>query len=201
MTFFSKLKFIIGAFIILLLILGTNLIDRSNFIRVKKSLISIYEDRLIPSEILYNISDELHHIKSNLLTSNSSIQSDDIQNRIDILDSLIIKFDETSLVRKENELFSRFQLKLNAIDERFNQSNLNEKNIIIEQIDKSLIDVKQLNKIQISEGKKQLKKGERAVKSIEFYTEIEIYMLIALSILILVLIIYKPKKGIIEDEI
>lgn len=201
MTFFSKLKFIIGAFIILLLILGTNLIDRSNFIRVKKSLISIYEDRLIPSEILYNISDELHHIKSNLLTSNSSIQSDDIQNRIDILDSLIIKFDETSLVRKENELFSRFQLKLNAIDERFNQSNLNEKNKIIEQIDKSLIDVKQLNKIQISEGKKQLKKGERAVKSIEFYTEIEIYMLIALSILILVLIIYKPKKGIIEDEI
>lgn len=194
MTFFSKLKLIIGVFIIFLLILGTNLTDRSNSIRVKNSLISIYEDRLIASEILYNVSDELHHIKSTLLISDSSIHSDDIQKRIGILDSLIIKFDETGLVRSENELFSRFQLKLNAIDERFNQTNLNEKNKIIEQIDKSLIDVKQLNNIQISEGKKQLKKGERAVQSIEFYTQIEIYMLIALSILILALIIYKPKK-------
>ena len=194
MTFFSKLKWIIGVLVIFVLILGTNLTDRSNFIRVKSSLISIYEDRLVASEILYNLSDELHHIKNSLLTSDSSIQSNDINKRIDILDSLIIKFDETRLVRSENELFSSFQLKLKEIGEEINQKGFNEKDIIIEQIDKSLINVKQLHEVQISEGNNQLKKGERAVQSIEFFTNLEIYMMIALSIFILAIIIYQPKK-------
>lgn len=196
MTFFNKLKWIIGVLVIFVLILGTNLTDRSNFIRVKSSLISIYEDRLIASEILYNISDDLHHIKSTLLTSDSSIQSNGIKDRINKLDSLIIRFDETSLVRIENELFSSFQLKMNEIDQEIDQKGFTEKEIIIEQIDKSLVDVKKLNDIQISEGNKQLKKGERAVQSIEFFTSLEIYMMIALSILILAIIIYQPKKEI-----
>lgn len=196
MTFFNKLKWIIGVLVIFVLILGTNLTDRSNFIRVKSSLISIYEDRLVASEILYNLSDELHHIKSTLLIPDSSIESNGIKDRINKLDSLIIKFDETRLVRSENELFTSFQLKMNEIDQEIDQKDFTEKDIIIEQIDKSLIDVKKLNDIQISEGNKQLKKGERAVESIEFFTSLEIYMMIALSILILAIIIYQPKKEI-----
>ena len=56
MNFFNKIKWILGILIVFVLIITTNLIDRNNFVRVRDSVVTIYEDRLIVKGIIYDIS-------------------------------------------------------------------------------------------------------------------------------------------------
>lgn len=41
------------------LVLATNLVDRSNFNRIKNSVISIYEDRLVAKGIIFDMNDTI----------------------------------------------------------------------------------------------------------------------------------------------
>lgn len=56
MRFFNKIKWILGISVVFLLIITTNLIDRNNFITVRDSVATIYEDRLIAKDIVFDIS-------------------------------------------------------------------------------------------------------------------------------------------------
>jgi hypothetical protein len=47
MTVFNRLKWILGILMVFVVILATNLLDRNNFLRVRDSVVAIYEDRLV----------------------------------------------------------------------------------------------------------------------------------------------------------
>lgn len=55
MKLYNKIKWVLGIFMVFILILATNLIDRNNFIRVKDSVVTIYEDRLIASDLVFDM--------------------------------------------------------------------------------------------------------------------------------------------------
>ncbi len=59
MNLFNKIKWILGISLIFLLILMTNLIDRSNFMIVNDSIETLYADRLVAQDIIYSLSKEL----------------------------------------------------------------------------------------------------------------------------------------------
>jgi len=65
MTFFNKIKWTLGILMVFVLIVTTNLIDRNNFVRVKDSVVSIYEDRLVAKnlilEFMKNLSMDYRH--------------------------------------------------------------------------------------------------------------------------------------------
>jgi len=44
---------------IFILIIATNLIDKNNFVRVKDSVVAIYEDRLIANDLIFEISNSI----------------------------------------------------------------------------------------------------------------------------------------------
>src|SRR5690606_29299306 len=56
MAFYNKIKWILGILMVFVLIITTNLIDRNNFIRVRDSVVTIYEDRLIANDLIFEIS-------------------------------------------------------------------------------------------------------------------------------------------------
>jgi hypothetical protein len=56
MTFYNKIKWVLGILMVFVLIVATNLIDRSNFIQVRDSVVTIYEDRLIANDLIFEIS-------------------------------------------------------------------------------------------------------------------------------------------------
>lgn len=56
MDFYNKAKWILGILMIFILIIATNLIDRNNFLRIKDSLDTIYEDRLIVKDLIFKMS-------------------------------------------------------------------------------------------------------------------------------------------------
>jgi len=46
----------------------------------------------------------------------------------------------------------------------------------------------------MNEGKRQMSISKRAIDSIELFTQLEIYVLIFLGVVVQVIVIYKPKE-------
>mgnify|MGYP006207280059 CR=1 FL=1 len=59
MNFYDKIKWVLGILMVFVLIITTNLLDRNNFVRVKDSVVSIYEDRLIANDLIFEISNSI----------------------------------------------------------------------------------------------------------------------------------------------
>ena len=51
-----------------------------------------------------------------------------------------------------------------------------------------------LSAIQLEEGRKQVSISKKAIDVVELFTNMEIYILIFLAVLIQIIIIYSPKK-------
>ncbi|MGB5942285.1 MAG: hypothetical protein WBG71_05340 [Leeuwenhoekiella sp.] len=51
-----------------------------------------------------------------------------------------------------------------------------------------------LAKIQLDEGSRQMSISKRAVDTVELFTQIEIYLLVFLAIVVQIIVMYNPKK-------
>ena len=60
MSILNKAKWIIGILLVVGLIIATNLIDKKNFEQIRNSVVTIYEDRLLAKEIIFEISALVH---------------------------------------------------------------------------------------------------------------------------------------------
>lgn len=63
MTLFSKIKWVLGIVLIFVLVITTNLIDRQNFAIVNDSIETIYADRLVAQDIIYDLSSSMQEKK------------------------------------------------------------------------------------------------------------------------------------------
>lgn len=196
MNLYNKIKWVLGILMVFVLILATNLIDRNNFIRVKDSVVTIYEDRLIASDLVFEMF-KLFKKKEIALKLSDTVffnQENDIINGN--IDNLILRFERTMLTPEERIIFKNLKTNfetLKSIDSNFLASNFKNKSTqedIIININKNLHD---LSKIQLTEGRRQMSIGRKAISSVEFLTQMEICLLIILAIVIQIIVIYKPK--------
>jgi len=196
MTILNKLKWIFGMLLIFLLVLATNLIDRNNFLRIKDSTVNIYEDRLIAKSIIYDLVNQVHRKEIALTKSDSNYYRKESEASNTLITQLLEQFFGTKLTKKEKIL-------LTDLKENVGRLNANEKNLSY--TDEALIKkqialintikgkLDSLAIIQLEEGKRQVMISDRAASSIELFTQIEIYFLIALALIVQFLIMYKPK--------
>ncbi|WP_254712394.1 MCP four helix bundle domain-containing protein [Polaribacter sp. BM10] len=109
MAFYNKVKWVLGILMVFVLIVATNLIDRNNFLRVKDSVVTIYEDRLVVNDLIFEMSiamqeKELAAIKADtvfFLSEYNKINED--------LQSFILKYEQTKLTAKEVKVFNEFR--------------------------------------------------------------------------------------------
>ena len=198
MAILNKLKWIFGILLVFLLVLATNLIDRDNFLRIKDSTLSIYENRLIAKNIIYDLSNQIHRKEIALIAVDTNFYQNENEAANNILSELIEQFASTQLTSKERNIFTH--LKDNVKDLKAKEANLNLGKPAFTQMQQSLIlsiksNLNDLATIQLEEGKRQVMISDRAISSIELFTQIEIYFLIALAVLIQFLIMYKPKSS------
>ena len=196
MAILNKLKWIFGVFLVFFIILATNLIDRDNFLRIKDSTASIYEDRLIAKSIIYDLSKQFHRKEIALLKADSSFYQQENQATNSLIEEALAQFKSTKLTSKEALIFK--DLKLSIADLQAKEATLlndAEKNypsqlLQIQEIESKL---NALAAIQLEEGKRLVLISEKAMNSIELFTQMEIYVLLGLAILVQILIMYKPK--------
>lgn len=196
MTFYDKLKWVLGILMVFGLIITTNLIDRNNFVRVRDSVQTIYEDRLIANDLIFGMLKAVH--QKELATSvwdTTFFQAENTKVN-DKLQSLFSRFEETKLTKEETRIFQNLKQNVQALTRSEGQivsTDPISKTQLLSQIENVKSNLDALAEIQLNEGSRQMLIGKRAVNKIELFTQIEIYLLIFLALVIQIIVMYNPK--------
>jgi hypothetical protein len=197
MAFYNKLKWILGILMIFVLIIATNLIDKNNFVRVRDSVQTIYEDRIVANDLIFNMQKAVHQKElATLLADTSFFKNENTKVNHD-LKSLISRFKQTKLTPEEESVFSdlkkNLELLLDYESQLTNFESLKDSKAI-GYINDLKLNLEDLSEIQLTEGSRQMSISNSALKTVELYTQIEIYILVFLAILIQIIVMYKPKE-------
>lgn len=197
MNFYDKIKWTLGILMVFALIVITNLIDKNNFIRVKDSVVSIYEDRLVVNDLIFEMSKLVQEKEMAIVISNADFYSKKNIVVNEEIQGFVERYEETKLTVKEHKVFNDFKeniLLLSKLETTFVENKLIEKETLIELIFEIKENLYDLTKIQLEEGRRQMSISQKAIDKIELFTQIEIYLLIFLAIVIQVIVMYNPKK-------
>lgn len=197
MKLYNKIKWVLGILMVFFLILATNLLDRHNFIRVRDSVVSLYEDRLLAKGLIYELSRSIQEKELALVTADSMFYKSRNQEVNTDIENNLISFENTKLTYREEKLYNNLKTdfeKLKAMENRFVKSGYEREEQLREHIEQVKTDLYELSKIQLVEGKRQMAISQQAVNAVEVFTHIEIYILIILAVIIQIVVIYKPKE-------
>lgn len=199
----SKIKWSIGLILVILLIVATNFIDRNNFQRIQDSVYSIYEDRLIAKNFIFDIQIKIHEKEMLLAQQKDSILASERTASQKTILGLVEGLSNTGLTREEKRVLSNLSEEVNSLFniETTYHNALNKNSVskrFKEQIKNISNTLSQLSDIQISEGKRQMQVGKKAMESIELLTQLEVWIMIFLGVLVQFIILYNPKKKV-ED--
>lgn len=195
MTLYDKLKWILGILMVFALIITTNLIDKNNFTRVRDSVVTIYEDRLVAKDLIIKMLSDIHAKEIAVKTSDSSffLNKNKIINTN--LEALITKYEKTKLIPDERKEFEDFKNNLTLLlDEEkdfFTKNNTSKLIVYLTNLKQNL---NNLATIQLNEGSRQMSISKKALNKVELFTQIEIYILVFLALVIQVIVMYNPKK-------
>ncbi len=197
MTFYNKIKWVLGILMVFVIIVITNLIDRNNFVRVKDSVTTIYEDRLIANDLIFEILKPIHEKEIAVALPDSIFFSERNERVNTNIRDFMKRFEQTKLTPEEQHVFNDLKANitnLNQYEIAFKASNYTEKEPLFKQISAINKNLYDLSKIQLNEGSRQISISNRAIDTVELYTQIEIYILIFLAIVIQIIVMYNPKK-------
>jgi hypothetical protein len=197
MSFINKLKWVLGILVVFLLIVSTNLIDRNNFVRVKESVETIYEDRLIAKKLIFEMLKSVHQKELALAKNDTTFFNSRNSEVNKNLKNSILKFENTKLTVAESKIFNSLKEnidQLSAIEITYRDSEFNKPSKPLAQIEKVKQNLYDLSNIQLDEGSRQLSISKKAIDNVELFTQLEIIMLVILAIVIQIIVIYRPRQ-------
>ncbi|GAA0196352.1 hypothetical protein GCM10009122_60930 [Fulvivirga kasyanovii] len=189
----QKLKAVGALAVVFLLVLATNKMDSNHFKVVKRSLSTIYKDRLVAQDYIYRLSINLQDKKLDLALE------DKVNHHLnDSINHLVELYAETKLTTSEARYFKSFR---NSLDELYSLEQNFEENPSLEykqEIYQQHIALNQqldeLSKIQLKEGKRQIEISNRSISTSDLISNIEIGVLIVIGLIIQALIFFKPMR-------
>lgn len=197
MTVLAKIRWIVSILLVFLIVLITNLVDKDNFNKLRYSVTTIYEDRVVASDLLFELQIRIQEKEVALAISDSLFFVSNNSRINNEIQELIRKYERTRLTREEQEILIDLKEELN------NLLTLEEKNInlmssnnieLFKSIDEIAHNLYDLSKVQLKEGRRQMFISNKTMSTIELFTQIEIIFLIFMAILIQVIIFYDPKQ-------
>src|SRR5690606_20485097 len=126
-------------------------------------------------------------------------QNPNINNTIQ---GFISRFEQTKLTSEESQVFSDLKENIQALmdsENDFVSSNFETKTEVLGHISSITGDLDSLSKIQLSEDRRQMSNSKRAIDTVELFTQIEIYLLVFLAIIVQIIVMYNPKKQSTKD--
>lgn len=191
----QKLKAALGLLIVFGLVLSTNLLDKRYFSELQESFNSVYEDRLVAENYLFNISNQLQ-LKKMLLNEdkeafrlrNASINA--------TLEEIIVGYEATKLTEDEATHFALLKEKVAALitveKSLLSTESPMDHGVIAEvnaQIQRIQPDLQALSEIQLIEGKRLIDHSQQIVSTSKLTSRLEVAVLIVVGLIIQVLIL------------
>jgi hypothetical protein len=195
---YNKVKWALGLFLVFFLIIATNLIDKNNFKRIRDSVVTIYEDRLIAQDLILKLKVLVQEKEMAFMLSDTSFfkgRNTAVNREIE---EIIGRYLTTRLTDDEERIFSRFQTRMGTLlklESSGDNSQPGDPGQYKKQIGLIKENLHQLSEVQLEEGRRQSSLSKEVLETVELFTQIEIYVLVFLAILIQILVIYTPKKS------
>ena len=195
MTLFNKLRWGASILLVFLLVLVTNLIDRDNYNRLKDSVTTIYEDRIVASDLLFEMLLLVQEKQVAVIAADSLFFPGKNEKNNQAMDELLAQYEKTKLTEKEQLLFTDLKNELSTLKQVEKQATLPESknnSIVLKSIDPIMGYLHDLSKVQLEEGRHQVSISNKTMDTINLFTQGEIVFLILMAILIQIIILYKP---------
>jgi len=196
MGFYNKLKWILGILMVFVLIIATNLIDKNNFVRVRDAVVTIYEDRLVANDLIFEMLKSVQEKELAVYLSDSTFFESKNSHVNHNIDALISSFEDTKLTTAEAKVFTDLKKNVELLlgsETKFLKSGSSDNSGMIKHINSLKVNLSELSKIQLTEGNRQMSITKRALDSVELFTQIEIFILVFLAIVIQIIVMYNPK--------
>lgn len=110
------------------------------------------------------------------------------------LNLLVERYDQTKLSDDEQLIFTELQEELKTLERKEKAMEDSSYGELLQSIEKINQHLEALSKIQLQEGRKQVFISDRAIASVNLFTQIEIIFLVIMAVLVQVIILYKPKE-------
>lgn len=198
----KKIKWISGILIVFILILATNLIDKDHFERIENSVNSIYEDRLVASDLIFEMSHLTFQKNLRYYSADTVFSKKDFRPINVKIEGCISRFYETELTKPESEILTALESnfeKLETLENQFfNTQDKQPKSILFLELTNQINAINnqlyQLSDIQIDEGKRQQSIASSSADLVALFTRFEIIALVILGLLIQLILLYNPDK-------
>lgn len=197
MNTFNKIKWVLGIILVFVIVLTTNLIDKDNFNRLRNSVITIYEDRIVANDLIFEMSMNIQEKELAIALSDSSFFKNQNTEINDEMDELISRYSQTQLTPKEKTLFDFLKMDLEKVKALENQDIITDqdnKTAYLKVINNIVTNLSKLSKVQLNEGKRQMAISNKTMEAIDLFTQAEIIFIVILAVIFQIIIIYKPKN-------
>ena len=197
MTTFSKIRWVASILMVFFIVLMTNLVDKDNFNRLRYSVTTIYEDRIVASDLLFEISMLIQDKEVAIVAADSLFfQMNNSKANLDI-DGLIGRYEQTKLTENEQIIFNSLKDELSnlkGLEQNYISSDTIENINLLKSIENINQHLHNLSKIQLKEARQQVVISNKVMDTIDLFTQGEIVFLVLMAILIQIIILYKPKE-------
>lgn len=193
--------------LVVLLVLATNLSDSRNYQRLQDSVVSIYEDRLVIKEQLFDLHQCLDEKEEALLMNDTAFFTSSIARRSStIIKNAVNKLHDAKHSKEEGVLVREFD---NRLDRYFELEDTDDPATLFEyETKKSLLKALEdlnhklfeLSKIQVDEGHEEMLAATASMDSINFFTRMETIALIVIGVLVQIAILFNPKRKRSEED-
>lgn len=193
----NKTKIVFWSTLILVLVFAKNWIDNNNLTRLDHSFSSVYDDRLVAESYIFLLSDHLYQ-KKITVSSCASNPIPQTKSAVDYhntaIQTLIKDYETTQLTKTES--FYLQQLKQNLAAMKALESNLIDPSVSTENItgelqirfETAMMDLNQLSKIQLAEGKILKEQSKKIAAGSTLLTQFELTIIVAIALFIQVLV-------------
>ncbi|KAA2217436.1 MULTISPECIES: hypothetical protein [Maribacter] len=179
-----------------LLVLGSNRLDKKHFETVQNTVNSVYKDRVMVQDFIYQLNN-IFHTKELELTRTGQFTMDDHQNGK--IRQLLDDFAMTELTAKESNLLydldNTYQT-LIKVKETDNGMAIEKTALVSKQFDEIQTKLDGLAQIQLNESGQLTQLSNKSLGMNSLMSNLEIAFLIVIGILMLALIFYPGKSPI-----
>ncbi|MFZ1807406.1 MAG: MCP four helix bundle domain-containing protein [Cyclobacteriaceae bacterium] len=199
----NKRKIAFCSALILILIFAKNWIDKKNVATLNTSFSSVFDDRLVVESYIFQLTDHLYQKKIIIANCNSAESALAVQPQVNThnssINKILIDYEKTKITTAESKSFvslkerlqnlkimeKEFLAALTAQDQSTSTALLAQ---MQKNFDVAMLDLNQLSKIQISEGKLLKDQSKKIAAGSSILSQLELIVLVAIGMLIQILI-------------
>ncbi|MEP2671409.1 MAG: MCP four helix bundle domain-containing protein [Cyclobacteriaceae bacterium] len=199
----NKSKIALCAAVILIMVFAKNWIDKKNVNTLNSSFTSVFDDRLVVESYIFQLSDHLYQKKIIITNCENAEQALAIQDQVSThnktIDQILLDYDKTKLTTAESMYFGNLKERLHdlqTMEEKFLSAlaiqNTSISSDMASQMQKTfdiaMLDLNQLSKIQISEGRLLRDQSKQIAAGSTMLSQFELVVIVGIGILIQILI-------------